>query len=556
MKDKGWLWCKLAGVSAAAALMFSGVAARAVDAGPAGAAAADTVVICPEEFREALRPWVEYRSAEGHRLAIISNLGSIEQLRRQIAEVARGGRLRFVVLVGDNAPWMAAEGDAAAASRCVPVHYAKARIDVAWGSEAEIATDHAYADLGECMDTQPRPELAVGRLSAATPAELRQIVAKTLAYERSRDFGPWRQQLNVVAGAVGMGPILDPVIESVTHRLLNESVPAVYHLSMTYGTWRSPYCPDPRRFHRTTLERLNEGAWMWVYVGHGFPLGADCVEVPGAQYPILFASDAAGLHAQHGPPIALILACYAGAIDARKTCLAAALLRAPGGPVAVVAGSRVTMPYATSLLALGLMHECFGNHCQTLGEALLHAKQAMLAKPAADDRQRVFLDTVAAAVSPSPQQLAAERAEHVLLFNLLGDPLLRLHHPRAIDLKVATTAAAGTPLSVAGSSPIDGRGTVELILPRDRLTFQPPARDEYPRSADGLAEFQQTYRRANDHRLASVEVPVCGGRFSAELKLPAEAAGRCDVCVFVEGTDDFALGSAAVKIAARAKAKE
>ena len=475
MKDKGWLWCKLAGVSAAAALMFSGVAARAVDAGPAGAAAADTVVICPEEFREALRPWVEYRSAEGHRLAIISNLGSIEQLRRQIAEVARGGRLRFVVLVGDNAPWMAAEGDAAAASRCVPVHYAKARINVAWGSEAEIATDHAYADLGECMDTQPRPELAVGRLSAATPAELRQIVAKTLAYERSRDFGPWRQQLNVVAGAVGMGPILDPVIESVTHRLLNESVPAVYHLSMTYGTWRSPYCPDPRRFHRTTLERLNEGAWMWVYVGHGFPLGADCVEVPGAQYPILFASDAAGLHAQHGPPIALILACYAGAIDARKTCLAAALLRAgrAGGGRGRLAGHHALRHVA---LGPGADARVFRQPLPDAGRSPLarqtgHARQAGRRRPAAG-----LLDTVAAAVSPSPQQLAAERAEHVLLFNLLGDPLLRLHHPRAIDLKVATTAAAGTPLSVAGSSPIDGRGTVELILPRDRLTFQPPAR--------------------------------------------------------------------------------
>jgi hypothetical protein len=294
---------------------------------------------------------------------------------------------------------------------------------------------------------------------------------------------------------------------------------------------------------------------MWIYVGHGFPLGADCVEVPGAHYPILYASDAAGLNAQHGPPIALILACYAGAIDARKTCLAAAMLRAPGGPVAVVAASRVTMPYATSLLALGLMHECFGNHCRTLGEALLHAKQSMLAKPADDDRQRAFLDAVAAAVSPAPQLLAAERAEHVLLFNLLGDPLLRLHHPLALDLKVASTAAAGAPLAVAGSSPVDGRGTVELIVPRDRLTFEPPPRDQYPRSADGLAEFQQTYRRANDHCLASVEVPVRGGHFTAELKLPAAAAGRCDVCVFVEGASDFALGSAAVKIEAKAIAK-
>ena len=323
---------------------------------------------------------------------------------------------------------------------------------------------------------------------------------------------------------------------------------------MTYGSWRSPYCPDPRLFHRTTLERLNEGAWMWVYVGHGFPLGADRVEVPGGQYPILFASDAAGLKARawpaHRPVSRLLRRGHRRPANVPGRRAAPRAGRAGGGR-GRLAGHHALCDFRC--LALGLMHECFGNHCETLGEALLHAKQSMLqSRPPTTGSGHCWTPSPPR-VSPSPQQLAAERAEHVLLFNLLGDPLLRLRHPRAIKLTVATTAAAGTLLSVAGSSPVNGRGTVELIVPRDRLTFQPPARDEYPRSADGLAEFQETYRRANDHRLASVEVPVRGGRFTAELRLPAEAAGRCHVCVFVEGADDFALGSAAVKIVARPK---
>ena len=210
--------------------------------------------------------------------------------------------------------------------------------------------------------------------------------------------------------------------------------------------------------------------------------------------------------------------------------------------MAVVAGSRVTMPYATTLLTLGLMHECFGDECRTLGEAFLHAKQAMLKKPPAEDRLRASLDALAAALSPAPQLLAAERAEHVLLFNLLGDPLLRLHRPRQLTLKVAATAAPGESLSVAGNSPVDGRATVELVVPRDRLTFAPPPRDACPQTSEGLAELQETYARANDHRLASVEVPVREGHFTAELKIPAGAAGRCHICVAVEGADDFALG--------------
>jgi hypothetical protein len=115
------------------------------------------------------------------------------------------------------------------------------------------------------------------------------------------------------------------------------------------------------------------------------------------------------------------------------------------------------------------------------------------------------------------------------------------------------TAAAGTLLSVAGRSPVNGRGTVELIVPRDGLTFQPPVRNEYPESSDGLAEFQETYRRANDPRLAAVEVPVRDGRFTAELRVPSGVVGRCHVCVFVEGADAFALGSADVRIVPQPK---
>ena len=512
--------------------------------------AADTVVVCPAAFREAMRPWIEYRTQQGHSLAILSNLGTTDDIRRQIGEVAKGGRLHFVVLVGDAMP--GAVSDPERRQRCVPLHYARARVNVLWGSEPQIATDHCYADLHGTSDAAPQPELAVGRLTADTPQQLQQIVAKILAYERTADYGLWRQRLNVVAGMGGFSPLADAILESAARYLLTENVPAVYHLSMTYGSWRSPYCPDPRQFHQTTLERLNEGACFWVYIGHGSPLSVDRIHVPGGEYPILSAADARQLQCRHGAPIALFLACYAGAIDARQTCLAEEMLRAPGGPVAIVAGSRVTMPYAMSLLATGLMKECFRNGCDTLGDAVLHAKQSLLKEPASDDRQRAVLDAIAAAISPAPQQLAAERAEHVLIFNLIGDPLLRLHHPRTIDLQLAPTAAAGAVLTLRGRCPVDGRGTLELVVHRDRLTFAPPDRSVYPQSAEALADLQETYRRANDPRLASVELPVQGGRFSAQLAIPAAAAGPCHVCLFVQGDRDCAVGSADVNITAKA----
>lgn len=507
-------------------------------------AAPDTAVVCPEIFRDALGPWIDYRRGQGHGIAVLSNQGSQDDIRRQIRDVARGGRLRFVVLVGSADPdlyW-----NPAVRARCVPMHYAKARVNVHWGSEPTLSTDNWYVQPEEASDESPRPQWAIGRLAADTPDELRQMVAKILAYERSTDFGPWRRKMNFVASAGGFGSFADNLLESAARHFLTESIPAEYHVSMTYASWQSPYCPDPRQFHATAIERLSEGSLFWVYLGHGYHLGLEHVHVPGGHYPILDVPDAATLRASQGRPIAVFLSCYAGAIDARRDCLAKALLRSPGGPVAVLAATRVTMPYAMTLMATNLTDQCFNKHCETLGAAVLHAKQDMLKEPVQGDQQRAMLDMMARVISPGADQLAAERAEHVLMFNLLGDPLLRLRHPKRVELRIPPTVTAGETVEVSGTCPFDGQATLEMVLRRDRLRFARPDRREYPRTAEELARFQEVYSQANDQRLRTVAIEIRNGRFTARLDVPPDARGPCHVCVFVEGTEDFAIGAADV----------
>ena len=79
-------------------------------------AAPDTVVVCPAAFRQALEPWVEHRTQQGRALAFVANTGSPEEIRRGIRDVAKRGRLRFVVLVGDAEPAMYT--DPALRARC------------------------------------------------------------------------------------------------------------------------------------------------------------------------------------------------------------------------------------------------------------------------------------------------------------------------------------------------------------------------------------------------------------------------------------------------------
>ncbi len=507
----------------------------------ASAPAADTAVICPEEFRSALAPWIEYRQSQGHSIAMLSNLGSPATIREQIYELARGGRLTFLLIVGDADPRM--YRDKHVRQRTVPVHYSRAVVNVKFGSSPEIATDNWYGDL----DDDRVPDLAVGRLACDTADEVRLVVSKILAYEQSRDFGAWRRQVHFVAGLGGFGAVADTVMETAAKSLINNGVPSAFSTTMTYGSWQSPYCPDPRDFRQITLDRLNEGSLFWVYLGHGQQRSVDEVQVPGARFPILSADDVNELACRRGAPIACFLACYSGAFDLPDDCLGEELLRAEGGPVAILCGSRVTMPYAMTVMGSELLAQVFTHQAPTLGEALLGAKRRMMETENLG-AHRVALDALARLLSPTADELVAERAEHLDLFNLLGDPLLRLPYPQVVELEVDQRAAAGGKLLVRGRSPLAGRGVVELAVRRDRLTFRPPRRNSFDQAA--LASFTEVYAKANEPRLHAAELDCAGGEFTAELLVPADARGPCQVRVFVEGSEACAAGGADVLVSA------
>lgn len=505
----------------------------AVQAGP------DTIVVCPQTFRPAMAPWVAHRERQGHRIAFVSNEGTTDDIRAEIQKAGQGGAVKAVLIVGDVEVGMGMNPNVRA--RCVPVEWARSKVTVQLGSEPHIATDDWCADL----DDDGTPEVAVGRLTADSPKELSVILRKIIGYEQSRDHRPWRRRLEFVAGVGGFGALADRMIEGTARTVLTQNIDPAYELSMTYGSWRSPFCPDPRRARETTMASLDSGCQFWIYMGHSLHVELAPLQTPGGEFPVFSVADAARLKCRQGLPIALFLACYAGAFDAYDDCLAEEMLRAEGGPVAVIAASRVAMPYAMGVMALELARQTLNGPAETLGEAVLAAKQHLLADGKDLGKQRQMLDTMAGLISPLPDQLADERREHTLLFNLLGDPLLRLRRPKPVELTVPKTIAPGETISIAGSSEVDGRATVELVVPRDRFVTAPVRRKEFPESPDDWTEFQNVLSQANDRRLASTETEIQGGRLATSLRIPENARGNCFVRVYVEGRDDFAMGAVA-----------
>jgi hypothetical protein len=203
------------------------------------------------------------------------------------------------------------------------------------------------------------------------------------------------------------------------------------------------------------------------------------------------------------------------------------------------------MPYAMSVMGSELLAQCFGQQADTLGEAVLRAKQRMMATTDLSPQRRA-LDAVAGAVSPTARQLEAERAEHLDLFNLLGDPLLRIPYPQPIRVDVSASAKAGQTVAVKVASPLAGSAVVELAVRRDRLTFKPPRRARF--DSGSLADYAEVYRRANEPRLAARRVELTVGDVTTELRVPAAARGPCQVRVFLEGESDCAAGGAEIQI--------
>ncbi|MEX2356726.1 MAG: hypothetical protein WEE51_00260, partial [Pirellulaceae bacterium] len=148
------------------------------------------------------------------------------------------------------------------------------------------------------------------------------------------------------------------------------------------------------------------------------------------------------------------------------------------------------------------------------------------------------------------------RREHVALFNLLGDPLLRLSHPQNATLEVAETANAGSELIVRGSLPMSGNVRLELVCRRDGYTQKPPIRREFSADHDHLSGFNATYHQANNHIWTDTTFPGQGGVFQQVLTIPAHCLGPCYVRVLVEGEKGIAVGSQAIEISPAGKVAE
>lgn len=524
---------KLTILAAVVVACFVGSASRV-------AGAADVVVVCPDAYRDALAPWLEYRRANGMTVEVCEPAFDGPRQRATIAAAADRDT-RYVMLVGESA----VIGTPCQVDRQVPTCYAESRVTVAWGSTPTIAADFGYSDL----NGDGKPDAAVGRLPVTSADQLRSLVERILEYEQSEDFGNWRGNVELTGGIGGFGTLADSAIESVTRTVLTSLLPTETRTRVAYASPGHRFFPAGGSFTEEVLKRYREGARFWVYAGHGWVNQLDRVPRTDEGVPVLDANSVRELRREAGgAPIALLLACYTAAIDAGEPCLAERMVLADGGPIAVFAGSRVTMPYGNVVTAVGLIDGVYGQRQPRIGDAWLRTLSELDTDDDSADKSatRMMIDTLAALISPADSTLADERREHMRLYQLIGDPTLTLHQPESLDLEVAETEsgrvhgglwigavpppevlAKQRPISVRTTSPIDGELTVRVDRPLGAATEGDP----------------------NDTTVATIRVDVSADEpCESSIILPRDLTGPVIIRALVAGRRSWATAAATMQL--------
>jgi hypothetical protein len=211
----------------------------------------------------------------------------------------------------------------------------------------EAASDDWLADF----NNDGIADIALGRLPVRTAADMNALVAKTLDYENAAP-DPSRGALLVA----------DTGFEGSSSALKS-----LFSRRMTVVTINRRNADDAT-IHEEVVSAINQGPRVTNFVGHG----SNGVWTGGS---VLSSFDAPALTNTNGLSVFTMMTCFNGYFqDAYNDSLSEALLKAPGGAVAVWASTTLTEPAGQNAIDQEFYRLLFGAQPATLGDAARRAK--------------------------------------------------------------------------------------------------------------------------------------------------------------------------------------
>ena len=169
-----------------------------------------------------------------------------------------------------------------------------------------------------------------------------------------------------------------------------------------------------------------------------------------------------------------------------------------------------------------------------------------------------MIDTMAWLSDPTSNRLNEQLVDHVHLFHLFGDPLLRLPLPERLSFDAPRSVEAGGAMTIKGkigrNDTPGGVIVAELASPRIKPVTVPKERTPFKSTEESNEEFLKTYLAANNRSINYVWHKSQEDAFELELPVPDDLDGEYVVRLFGANTEGVAVGSASVTVTPKAAA--
>ena len=181
---------------------------------------------------------------------------------------------------------------------------------------------------------------------------------------------------------------------------------------------------------------------------------------------------------------------------------------------------------------------------------------------------RKTADRMARFFDPTAPRLGDQLEDHRYLFNLFGDPLLRIRFPKRIEFDSPETATQGETIvvssgaaappaaedwSAAESAPSaePAHVRVELVTEATSPKIKFESRAEYSETDEARIEYQRTFEKVNDRVVVSAESDAADGAWSVELPLSVERSGMYIVRVLITSPEGTSAGAKPICVYSR-----
>ncbi len=261
------------------------------------ASSTEYLVIANPSLASGVTSLINWRKRQGYKTELVTTTStSPSTIKGYIQSRFSGGRLKYVVLVGDYAqiPWYV------------------------WSS---VRSDVWYACLTGGSNPDLYPDVGLGRLSGTSASQIAHQVAKILKYEQNPPSGNWFTKTILAAHRQGAPGKYVGCSEQIAHGPLGSSG---WTIIKQYGN-------NTAVTNTTVSNYINAGVGLVNYRGHGSTTQwANGWNTHSGGYTVSLVN---ALHNGDKTPLVFNIACYNGNFQ-YGTCLQEAWLRANDAAVA------------------------------------------------------------------------------------------------------------------------------------------------------------------------------------------------------------------------------